>query len=44
VLEFPRIDEKSGCLRMKARAKSDGETGYFSVSSNEGKVFARVLL
>jgi len=39
VIEYPRKDEKSGSMRLKCKAKSDGHVGYATSQGNTGAVF-----
>jgi len=39
VIEYPRKDEKSGSMRMKCKAISDGHVGYATCQGNTGAVF-----
>jgi len=43
VLEWPRKEEKSGLVRMKAKVKSDGSAGWVTIMGNQGTVFAEML-
>jgi len=43
VIEWPRKEEKSGLVRMKAKVKSDGSTGWVTTMGNQGTVFAEML-
>jgi Ca2+-binding EF-hand superfamily protein len=39
VIEYPKKDEKSGNMRLKCKAKSDGHVGYATCQSSTGAVF-----
>ncbi|CAK0799245.1 unnamed protein product [Prorocentrum cordatum] len=39
VIEYPKKDEKSGSMRLKCKAKSDGHVGYATFQGNTGAVF-----
>jgi len=39
VIEYPKKEEKSGSMRMKCKAKSDGHVGYATCQGNTGAVF-----
>jgi len=43
VHEWPRKEEKSGLIRMKAKARSDGVVGWITTTGNTGTVFVEVL-
>jgi len=43
VWEWPKLEEKSGLVRMQARAKSDGAVGWVTTTGNAGTVFAEVV-
>jgi len=40
LLEWPRTEEESGLLRMKARLKKDGTVGWVTTKGNQGTAYA----
>jgi Ca2+-binding EF-hand superfamily protein len=43
VREWAKKEEKSGLMRMKAKAKSDGRVGWVTTLGNQGTVFLEVV-
>merc|ERR1712137_908181 len=43
VLTWPKKEEKSGLMRMKAKMKSDGAVGWVTATGNQGTVFLEVV-
>eukprot|EP00927_Polykrikos_kofoidii_P000808 TRINITY_DN10312_c0_g1_i1.p1 TRINITY_DN10312_c0_g1~~TRINITY_DN10312_c0_g1_i1.p1 ORF type:complete len:1137 (-),score=289.10 TRINITY_DN10312_c0_g1_i1:227-3637(-) len=43
VYEWPKREDKSGLMRMKAKAKSDGSIGWVTMIGNSGTVFLEVV-
>merc|ERR1712060_259008 len=43
VYEWPKKEEKSGLMRMRCKAKSDGACGWATTVGNEGKVFMEAI-
>merc|ERR1711933_554725 len=43
VREWARKEEKSGLMRMKCKAKSDGSIGWVTTVGNQGTVFLEVI-
>uniref|UniRef100_A0A7S2B3I9 EF-hand domain-containing protein n=1 Tax=Alexandrium andersonii TaxID=327968 RepID=A0A7S2B3I9_9DINO len=43
VREWARKEEKSGLMRMKCKAKSDGMTGWVTTLGNQGTVYMEVV-
>lgn len=43
VYEWPRKDEKSGFMRMKARVRGDSAVGWVTTIGSQGIVFAEVM-
>jgi len=43
VYEWPRKEEKSGLLRMKAKVKGDGAVGWVTTEGNQGTAYCEVV-